>query len=79
MTDANDYPIYIDRRDAAVVKQLEKNKVYGAAHIERLYKQHTDIRQNSTSKQRKNNLFESPCMKYTGTPGNFEFVGFEDE
>lgn len=79
MTDATDYPMYIDRRDEEVVKRFEQDSVYRSTTIKRMYKRYTDIRRDKTAEERKNNLFDSPCMEYTGTPGSFIFVGFNDE
>jgi len=76
MTDASNYPMYIDRRDAAVVEQLTEGAEYGVTHIKRLYKIHTDIRQDSTAKQRKDNLVKSPAFTNTGI-GRFIFTGVE--
>lgn len=75
---SDDYPMYIDRRDEAVVEQLEVGKVYGVTRIKKLYKQRTDIRQESTAKERKNNLVNSPAFENTGI-GWFRYVGVEDD
>lgn len=74
---SEDYPMYIDRRDAAVIEQLEVGKVYGVTRIKKLYKHRTDIRQESTAKERKNNLVNSPAFENTGI-GWFRYVGVED-
>lgn len=74
----NDYPAYIDRRDEAVVSRMTKGDTYGRNQLERAYKAYTDIQNDSTAAQRAVNLFESPCMEYTGTPGSFRFVGTEE-
>lgn len=78
MTNANDYPMYIDRRDAAVVEQLEEGVEYGVGYIERLYKVRTDIRQDSTAKERKNNLVQSPAFTNVGI-GRFIYTGANEE
>lgn len=70
------YPMYIDRRDAPVVDQLEVGEAYGVTYIKGLYKTHTDISQDSTAEQRKNNLVNSPCFEYVRI-GVFRFVGFD--
>jgi len=74
----NEYPMYIDRRDAAVVEQLDVGSEYRVKHIKRLYKIHTDIRQESTAKQRKNNLVKSPAFENVGI-GRFIFNGVGSE
>lgn len=75
MTDANDYPAYIDRRDAAVIEQLTEGETYRVNEIKELYKTHTDIRREATARERKKTLLQSPCFEcesvgwftYTGT------------
>jgi len=78
MTDPTNYPAYIDRRDAEVVSRMEKGTTYPVGKIETAYKRYTDIRNDRTAEQRKNDLADSPCMEFTGTPGYFTFVGFDD-
>jgi len=73
-----DYPPYIDRRDEEVVKRLEVGEQYGVTLIKDAYKRFTDIRQDRTAKQRKDNLVNSPCFENTGI-GVFRFVGFDDD
>lgn len=70
------YPMYIDRRDAAVVDQLEEGEVYDVTHITSLYRRYTDITRDKTAKQRKKNLVNSPCFEYVRI-GVFQFVGFD--
>lgn len=74
MTDATDYPMYIDRKDAAVIERLNKGEIYGVSAITHRYKLHTDIRRDKTAKERKNALCESPCMECVSV-GRFRFVG----
>jgi hypothetical protein len=75
MTDATDYPAYIDRRDAQVVSRMAEGETYGVRKIEAAYKRYTDIRNDRTAEQRKNDLVNSPCMEFAGTPGFFTFTG----
>jgi len=75
----NEYPVYIDRRDGEVVSRMDEGDVYGRAQLERAYKTYTDIRNDKTAEQRKNDLADSPCMEFAGTPGYFTFVGFDAE
>ncbi len=70
------YPMYIDRRDAPVVDQLEKGEQYGVTYIKNLYLTYTDITREDTAVQRKNNLVNSPCFENVGI-GVFRFVGFD--
>jgi len=72
------YPAYIDRRDEEIVSRMTIGEVYGSGQLVTAYKRYTDIRKDTTAEERKNNLFDSPCMEFTGTPGYFEFVGFDN-
>lgn len=76
MTDATDYPTYIDRRDAPVVNQLTSGEVYDVRTLARLYKRHTDIRRDTTAKDRKRALCESPCMENVAI-GKFRYTGVD--
>jgi len=71
-------PSYIDDYDEPVVTRLEEGEVYLSTQLERAYKQYTSITKDRRAEQRKKNLFDSPCMEYTGTPGKFRFVGLQE-
>lgn len=73
-----DTPGYIDRYDEPIVERLEVGEVYSSKQIQRAYKSYTPIASDKTVIERKNNLFNSPCMEFTGTSGNFEFVGLQE-
>ena len=73
---SSSHPMYIDRRDAPVVDQLEEGEEYGVTYIKNLYLTHTDITREDTAVQRKNNLVNTPCFENTGI-GVFRFVGWE--
>ena len=70
----DDYPAYIDRYDAEIVKRLDEGTVYGANKIRRAYKTYTNISQDSTAKERQIELFKSPAFEMERS-GYFEFVG----
>lgn len=78
MTDANDYPMYIDKRDAAVIEQLEKGDLVRVKTIRRYYKRYTDIRQDKTAKERKNALVDTPAFENVSI-GVFRFLGVDTE
>jgi len=72
-----DYPAYIDRRDAEIVGRMSKGDIYSDRQLTKAYKRYTDIRRNPTANQRKNDLFDSPCMEYVSI-GRYRFVGFDN-
>jgi len=78
MTDETKTPSYIDDYDEPVVTRLEEGEVYSAIQLDRAYKQYTAITNDGRAEQRRKNLFDSPCMEYTGTPGKFRFIGLEE-
>lgn len=73
------YPMYIDRRDAEVVKRLEQGETYPVAHITNLYQRYTDITREDTAKERKKALVESPAFTYTGRVGYYTFDGVDEQ
>lgn len=72
------YPMYIDRRDAPVVDQLETGETYRTPYIRRLYRTHTDITREDTADQRMRNLVDSPCFEFIRS-GSFRFTGWSDD
>jgi len=74
-----EYPMYIDRRDEKVVERMQVDKTYGARDVQEAYIRFTDICREKTAQDRKKALFNSPCMEFTGTPGYFVFVGFNQD
>jgi len=72
-----DYPAYIDRRDAEIVKRLEEGTAYGAGQIQHAYKSYTDIRQDKTAKERQKELFKSPAFEKVRI-GVFRYVGLNE-
>lgn len=72
-----DYPMYIDRRDEEVVKRLDVGKVYSVTTVKKMYKRYTDIRRESTAKERKKALLQTPCFENVGI-GQFRFVGVDE-
>jgi len=75
----SEYPAYIDRRDREVVSRMTEGKVYGHNQLVRAYKAYTDIRNDDTAGDRVVSLFQSPCMEFAGTPGQFVFIGTDTE
>lgn len=73
------YPMWIDRRDAEVVKRLEEGETYPVTHIRNLYLRYTDITREDTAKERKKSLVESPAFTYTGRIGYYNFDGFGEQ
>jgi len=69
MSDESDAPDNLDSRDAAVVGELEHGRSYSVSQLRRLYKQHTDIRNDSTAKERvkslvQNDFFQSKNRRF---------------
>lgn len=56
----------LDRRDAAVVAELEHGETYTPLTITKLYKRHTDIRRDETAKQRAKQLQQRDFLKRDG-------------
>jgi len=72
------HPAYLDRRDMAVVSEMEIGDVYGSSQVRRAYKHYTDINADATAERRQRALFKSPCMELR-KPGYFEFLGTDVE
>jgi len=71
-------PLYIDRRDEAVIEALIPGEVYGVTQIKKLYKLRTDIRNDRTAKDRKNALIETPAFECVGI-GKFRYLGVDSD
>lgn len=67
----------LDSRDEAVIDQLEDGQSYTGVHIKKLYKKCTDIRQDSTAKQRAKTLLSRDSFERDGR--RFTFGGRENE
>jgi hypothetical protein len=56
----------LDRRDAAVLAELEHGRGYTSTKIQRLYRAKTDIRQEKTAKRRAKTLVQRDEFKQDG-------------
>lgn len=61
-----DTPASLDRRDSKVVAELEHGRSYSGLQVKRLYKQHTDIRQDRTAKERAKALVKQDFFQLNG-------------
>lgn len=73
--------MYIDRRDAEVVKRLEEGERYSVTQIKNMYLKYTDITRERTAKERKKTLLKSPCFEAVSRrPGSrFEYLGVNQD
>lgn len=63
-----------DHRDNAVIEQLVEGKQYRLNQVARLYREHTDVRNRKTAKERAKTLVEGRTFAIVGTD-NFRFRG----
>lgn len=71
-------PVYIDRRDEAVIEALKDGEVYDVRQITKLYKLRTDIRNDRTAKERKNALVDTPVFENVGI-GRYRYLGIGND